>query len=101
MSFEDKKEQIIIIDEDEKTNIDELIQDKEIVIDIKEEKQNKCRKSMKISYLIYKCNEALYRTISYFIYGCNKTSNNCNGFALAICFIIIMFWVIIIMISLY
>ena len=39
MSVEDKQEQIIIVDEDEKTNIDELIQDKEIVIDIKEEEQ--------------------------------------------------------------
>ena len=40
MSIEDKQEQVIIIDEDERTNIDEFIQDKQFVVDIKEQKDN-------------------------------------------------------------
>lgn len=99
MSIEDE-EQIIIIDEDERTNSNDLIEDKEIIVDIKEEEMNKINKINKNIKNIKKSKcKKIYEYIQRLIYcdGCHS----CNGFSISVCLTVSIIWIIMLMLAYY
>ena len=67
-----------------RTNINDIIQDKEIIVDIKEEQKD---------------NKKIYEYIQKLIH-CNGC-HSCNGFSISVCLTVSIIWIIVLMLGYY